>query len=217
MNDLTFIFDMQRANQKYPNYNWADVWSKGQLESKYWLIETVNNLFVQRHIGTIFVLAGWVGSLSAIIFKEAQFSFDKIRSFDIDPECAAIAETINRTQVMDNWKFKASTLDIRTLTYNGDHYTSIKSNGDIVELYDNPSVIINTSCEHIEGFESWWNSIPSGKLCVLQNNNFRHIPEHINCVDSEKEFQLLAPMSDVLYSGTLPLEQYQRYMLIGYK
>ena len=107
--------------------------------------------------------------------------------------------------------------DIHTINFEGHLYNSLRSNGTPRELYDVPNTIINTSCEHIENWDKWWNSIPDGKLCILQSNNYKELSEHINCVDNVDHFKSIAPMKNYLYEGDLNLGKYIRYMIIGIK
>ena len=46
--------------------------------------------------------------------------------------------------------------------------THYDPNGTERELFDKPNTIINTSCEHIENWNEWWDSIPKAK-CVYYN------------------------------------------------
>jgi len=188
-----------------------DAFSLGQLKSKLWLIENLPD-----NLGTVFICAGWYGTLAALIFEQARSKFDKIRSFDVDESCAIVADTMNRPYVMDGWQFKASTLDILEMDFPTTHIT-YRANGTSLELTEMPDTIINTSCEHIENFKDWYEKIPTGKLVILQSNDFYEIEEHVNCVNSVEEFKESAPMSTLLYSGELELEKYSRYMLIGRK
>ena len=72
----------------------------------------------------------------------------------------------------DKWKFKAITQDIHNINYAGHRYTTYRANGEEQILYNEPDTIINTSCEHIKDFNAWYNSIPDGKLVILQSNDF---------------------------------------------
>ena len=117
----------------------------------------------------IYVCAGWYGVLGALLFERHDVK-GSIRSFDFDDSCAFIAETLNRVYVQDNWKFKASTVDVRKLTFAGDVYESKKYNGDIETITDvPPTCIINTSCEHIENFDAlnWARTKTGSTPCPL--------------------------------------------------
>lgn len=196
----------------------TDAFSRGQLRSKLWLVDTIKEL--ELDLGEmIYVCAGWYGVLGALLFERFDVK-GSIRSFDIDDTCAFIAETLNRVYVQDDWKFKASTVDVRKLTFTGDAYESKKYNGDVETITDIAATcVINTSCEHIENFEEFWSRIPSGTLVIMQNNDFvEHEDETVvNTVNSQEEWETKLNVSELLYSGTLELEKYNRYMVIGRK
>jgi hypothetical protein len=191
-----------------------DSMSRGQIKSKVWLKKTLETLSVE--LGTVFLCAGWYGTLATILF-ESNLKITKIRSFDVDPECEHVADIFNKPWVIDNWKFKSSTKDILHINYELDHYQVQNSRGEIEILSDSPDTIINTSCEHIDGFDVWYEKIPKGKLCVLQTNNYLDIPDHVNCSTDLEEFQKQTPMTECLYEGQLDLDHYSRFMRIGYK
>ena len=193
---------------------WNDCFSRGQLESKLWLVNELDKLDVE--LGTVFLCAGWYATLAVMLF-ESNIKLDNVRSFDIDPSCVDIAEVFNKPWVMKDWKFKSSIQDIYDINYNQHTYAVKRSDGSKVNLTDSPNTVINTSCEHIENFEEWYAKIPTGKLVVLQSNNYYEVQEHVNCVSSIEEFAVKAPMNNILYSGELELPKYKRFMLIGYK
>jgi hypothetical protein len=219
LNGLEFLYpssvipQLKRTLDKFPHCEepMQDAFSLGQIQSKLWLIDNL-----PANLGTVFVCAGWYGTLAALMFERARTKFDKIRSFDIDESCAPVADTMNRPWVMDGWQFKASTLDILEMDFPTTH-TTYRANGTGLELTEMPDTVINTSCEHIEDFETWYLKIPFGKLVVLQSNNFYEVEEHVNCVNSIEDFKSLAPVSTLIYAGELELEKYSRYMIIGYR
>jgi hypothetical protein len=191
-----------------------DCFSRGQLESKKWLVETLSTLNV--NLGTVFLCAGWYGTLATMIFENG-ISVEKIRSFDIDDSCIQIAEIFNKPWVMDNWKFKSVTINIHNIDFSSFAYTVKKSDGTMSELTDSPDTIINTSCEHIGNFDEWYAKIPSGKLVILQSNDYFEIKEHVNCSKDLATFVAQTPMKTELFSGELLLPKYKRFMRIGYK
>jgi hypothetical protein len=193
---------------------WDDCFSRGQIESKLWLIKELKKCNID--LGIVFLCGGWYATLATMLF-ESTINVDKIRSFDIDPSCRSIAETFNKPWVKDNWQFKSSTKDIMDINYEFESYEVIRADGTTCPLDDTPDTIINTSCEHIENFEEWYAMIPSGKLVILQSNNFFEVEEHINCATDLDDFSKMASMEHVYYKGELELEKYTRYMKIGYK
>lgn len=190
-----------------------DCFSRGQLESKLWLVKELRK--VTPDIGVVFLCAGWYGTLATMLF-ESGIRINKIRSFDIDDSCRAIAETFNKPWVKQDWKFKTCTQDIHDINFLEHKYTVKRADGTECELDDVPDTVINTSCEHIEDFDAWFAKIPKGKLVCLQSNDYVAIDEHVNCVKDSLHFAEMAPLSKVLFTGELPLEKYTRYMRIGY-
>ncbi len=214
----TFLSNLGQVMRKYPDCDLSEAFSKGQIESKFWLIEELEK--VQKNLGTVFVLGGWYGTLSALILESNKFQIEKIRSFDIDNSCAEIAETMNRDPfVLDGWRFKASTADMYDLNYSETTHTTRRANGTELELTDVANTFINTSCEHLEFYGDWYNTLPNGKLVVLQSNDFLSGKDHVNCISSIDEFKLHSPMSEYLYDGELYISEadYTRFMLIGVK
>jgi hypothetical protein len=191
-----------------------DCFSRGQLRSKLWLIKELNELDLE--LGTVFLCAGWYATLATMMF-ENDLRITKIRSFDIDSSCEAIAERFNKPWEMAEWKFKAVTKNILDIDYTRDTYLVNKPDGTFCDLTDTPDTIINTSCEHIENFSAWYTKIPSGKLVILQTNNYFEIEDHVNCSQDLAAFEAQTPMLNCLYSGELTLDKYTRYMRIGYR
>jgi len=211
--DTEFInaFKILHANEV--SYD-KDCFSRGQLQSKLWLVDELTKC--NEDLGTVFLCAGWYGTLAVMLFEQG-LKINKIRSFDLDPTCAPIAEVFNKKWVMQDWKFKAATGDIHNINWKSHTYDTLRSNGTICSLTDYPDTIINTSCEHIENFESWFKNIPTGKLIVLQSNNYFEIKEHVNCSASLEDFSNSCPMTVTLYEGELNLNKYKRFMKIGYR
>ena len=195
---------------------WNDCFSRGQIESKLWLVKELTKLNLD--LGTVFLCAGWYATLATMLF-ESKVKVDKIRSFDIDPSCVDIAEVFNKQWFINQWHFKSITQDIMDINYN-EHTWQQWSNANNRMSYpitDVPDTIINTSCEHIENFDEWYAKIPAGKLVILQSNNFFEVDEHVNCSIDIDDFSRQTPLTSVLYSDSLQLEKYTRYMRIGYK
>lgn len=193
-----------------------DCFSRGQLSSKIWLIQELKRCKVD--LGTVFLCAGWYATLATMLF-ESGMKIDKVRSFDIDKSTVDIAEVFNKPWFTEEWKFKALVQDIHEIDYDTHtwQYWSNKNNRMSYPITDNPDTIINTSCEHINDFQDWYDKIPKGKLVVLQSNNFFEVDEHVNCVNNLAEFADMSAMDKVLYQGELSLQKYTRYMRIGFK
>jgi len=206
-----FIKTFLQTINKFPNVNWTDNFSNGQIDSKLWLIEELEKLNLD--LGKTFLLAGWYGILASFMFN-SKLKFEYIRSFDKNPECHEIAETLNRYYVTNGWRFKATTFDILDITFPL-QYNTLRRNGTKCQQEEYPETIINTSCEHMN--DSWFNKIPYELICILQSNDFTKINDHTNCVYSIDEMKNKYPLSEIYYEGELQLQKYNRYMLIGKK
>jgi len=191
-----------------------DCLSRGQIKSKMWLVETIQDLDLD--LGTVFLCAGWYATLATMLF-ESDAKINKIVSFDSDPNVWKIAEIFNKKWVLEDWRFKACTQDIHEIMFDEHIYEVNKSDGTKETLWGYPNTVINTSTEHINDYENWYNNILDNQLLVLQGNNYFEINEHVNCSNDLNEFSKKSPMSKVLYEGELELYRYKRFMKIGYK
>lgn len=212
-NKTNFVYAFKFMNEQGISFD-KDCFSRGQLQSKLWLIDELKKLSLD--LGTVFLCAGWYGTLATMMF-EAELIIDKIRSFDIDKSTETIAEIFNRPWVIDGWKFKPVVQDIHDIDFEEHCYTVSKSDNDFERLWDTPTTVINTSCEHIYNFEEWYNKIPSGKIVVLQCNNYKEIEEHVNTHVDLISFAQQTPLKVEFYSGELDLGKYKRFMRIGIK
>lgn len=194
----------------------SDCLSWGQLKSKRWLVDVLKELDVD--LGNVFLCAGWYAILANMILSNFS-KVNKIRSFDIDPHCANIADSINKNFVINNWKFKSITEDIYKINYKSHNWSvwSKKNKRYSYPITDIPDTIINTSCEHLEYFSYWYNLLPDEKFIVLQSNNFEDTKEHVNYCTDIKQFSEQTPMQKVLFCGELDVGKYTRFMKIGYK
>ena len=217
--------NMKKMINRFEGDALTDAFSRGQIRSKMWLIDMVKALEVDLG-NTVYVCAGWYGVLSALLFERT--NVENVYSFDIDPSTDNPADTLNKEYIMDNMKFKSFVFDVRQLKYTTqtlpvNHYrykdaTEFEKTTTSHEIAP-PTCVINTSCEHIENFDEWFGNIPKGTLVIMQNNNF---VEHddltvVNTIDCEHAWVEKLNLSEVIYKGTLELEKYDRYMVIGRK
>jgi hypothetical protein len=176
-----------------------DAFSSGQIGSKIWLCEELEKLEWSSNL--TYIYAGWYGITSFLLLSRGKFQVDKIRSLDIDPSCAAVADMINENWVWQDWKFKAFTQDCNN--YEG-------------QLGD---LIINTSTEHFDDMQ-WFDQIPEGTRVVLQGNNMPH-DDHVIHSETLDDFILQYPLSSIAYQGSkefvYPNWSFTRYMILGTK
>lgn len=214
--DNVFVDQIRKSIQKFPEANWTDAFSFGQIDSKLWLLDEWRKLDFKTP-EMAFVLGGWYGLLPAFAEARKQPLAKSYRSFDLDTSCVSIAETINKAMVLTDWKFKATTMDIHDINYRSHDYETLRSDGTGVRLIEKPDLVINTSCEHIHNYSQWYAKLPMGTLLILQSNNYLDDPTHINCSDSLATFKATSPMSECLYAGEKLFPLYTRFMLIGRK
>jgi hypothetical protein len=195
--DSPFVLNIARTVQKYRRPDLAIALNRKQIACKKWLIDHLLQTYGGRH-DKIWVLGGWYGVLSALIFADPRLTVGSITSIDVDEDCAPVAESLNREQALDG-RFRTMTFDMLDLDYENQR----------------PDLVVNTSCEHLVDFNEWFARIPHGTRLALQSNNYFGEPDHINCANSLEEFRDQAPLSRVDYAGELPLKHYTRYMLIG--
>jgi hypothetical protein len=210
-NIVEIISQMVKALTNYPEYqkNLVDSLSDSQIYSKNWIVEILQG----KELGNVLMCAGWY----AMILTDNRFKFTKCVSIDLDPLCEKVSKILHKKLVIDSWKFQAVTDNIHNINYSGQYFTVSRSDGTTVNMFLKPDTIINTSCEHIENFDKWYELVPSDKLLILQTNNGFGISDHINCVSSLEEFEKQTPMKIEIYSGEKEMPKFTRFMRIGYK
>lgn len=177
--------------------------------SKLWLCYELEKINLQEP-ATIWVLGGWHGLLAQLLFIRDKIKIEKIRSFDIDPQCEETADQLNNLWVWREWRFKAFTQDCNELDYaRPELWASIV-----------PNIVVNTAIEHFHT-NNWWHKIPVGTLCVLQSNNLQH-EEHVHNIQNESELAQMYPLSRQLFCGALDFDyknktSFKRFMTIGFK
>lgn len=233
---------LTRAILKYPKAPWEDALSHGQMQSKAWAVDELAK--VRKKLGTVYILAGWIGTLAPILYADSRLKIDKIRSFDIDPSCQPVADCLNVEHLIFEWHYKAVTKDIFDIDYEthsyeievpGGYFADPKTKATLhntpedkwpkdrifipntpASVVESPDTLINTSCDHIKDFAKWWRKIPKGTFVLLQNNNFEGGgDDHVNTVTSLEQFADQAPMTKIYFSDKRDCGKYIRYMLIG--
>lgn len=201
-----FVADLRATVARFPAPDLGNALNRNQVASKRWLVDRLREAAGER-FGTITILGGWFGVLGAMLLHDPRLAIRRVVSVDIDPRCAAIAESLNATHVRSG-RFVAETGDMLLRDY-----PPIASRTDV----ESPDVVVNTSCEHIAAFGDWFARLPQGQLVVLQSNDYRGVAGHVNCVSDLEAFRAQAPLRPLLYAGTLPTKRYRRFMLIGRK
>jgi len=165
-----------------------------QLRSKAWMINILHSLRLDQD-GDVYIFGGWYGILGSLILDN--FYYKNIYSIDIDPMCKKMGTVLNN-------RVKFIEEDMKSFTFDDS---------------SNPTLIINTSTEHIsqETFDTWLNNMPVGVPIVLQGNDYFECEEHIRCASSLDDFLVKSNLDKLIYMGRLDCEQFNRFMIIGYK
>ena len=197
LDDVAFWMDAVRNSENH--FGVLESFWKGQIKSKVWLIEKLTGYAPIKPLNIV-IHGGWNGVLSSLLFN-SRLDINDIRSIDIDPSCEETANMICKRQEITG-KFTAITTDMCEYKYE----------------YE-PDVVINTSTEHItqEQYNRWLSNVPDNSLLVLQNNNYKEVPDHVRCYNSLHEFADASGLGDTMFKDTLKLPLYDRYLLIGRK
>ncbi len=185
-----------------------DAFSSGQISSKIWLCEMLEKHLDANTDHVIWFYGGWHGIAPFMLLLRNNLRIQNIRSFDLDPSCQHMADSILENWVWQEWKFKAFTADCNDIDpAHPGQFGSV------------PTVVVNTSTEHFESNE-WYRKIPAGTIVALQSNNMDH-EDHHDCVKDLEQFKAIYADLDLMYSGSLdfsyPTWSFSRYMLIGKK
>ncbi len=202
-----FVADVAETVKRFADPYLAHALNKNQMASKRWLADSLAEALANSGpgpIGTAWVLGGWYGVMAALLLADKRLAIELVLSIDLDPDCVEIAEFLNRRHVAEG-RFLAVTADMHGLDYAEP------------EIGAKPSLIVNTSCEHLDPFAGWYAGLPADALLALQSNDMFDEPVHSNCVADLDEFRAQAPMTRELYGGALELKRYTRFMLIGRK
>ena len=199
-----FIADLRATLSRHPEPDLGGALNRNQITSKLWLAESLRQS-AGTSFGTVTVLGGWFGVLGAILLYDRRLAIGRVVSVDFDPRCAAVAESLNATSVRAG-RFEARTADMRTLDY-----------PEVDAMVAPPDLLVNTACEHVEGFDGWYRRVPAGQLVALQSNDYTAIADHVNCVPDLDAFRAQAPLAAELFAGMQPHKRYRRFMLIGRK
>jgi hypothetical protein len=177
---------------KEEQYRILESFWESQLLSKEWILDVLAEKNIPCH-DSVYVFGGWFGVLGGMLLDKYK-DLRSVFSVDIDDNTLRVGTQLNPDVnfiVDDMRQFKYKTL---------------------------PSLIINTSTEHItqEVYDEWVKNIPKYVPVVLQGNNYFSIDEHIRCAKNLDEFKRINPLDSIIYEGELDCKQFTRYMIIGY-
>ena len=165
--------------------------------SKYWLMRELAQ--IQPNISTMYILGSWYGNLALFLTRYPQVQVNKIINVETEPTFLRGGKHILDMAGADNVEYMlkdANQLDYRQL--------------------DRDGAVVNTSLTDMKGTD-WFGNIPKGTTVVLQARDHDPGRQFHSAEDIQQQF----PLSQVLYSGSLDLEdpetEYTRFMTIGIK
>ena len=199
------------GNYHYVTRRVLDSMNASQLESKLWLVETLEKFDVQPK--RVALLAGWFAQYIVPLMFDTFPECEWIENFEIDHDVSPLSYKFNK-RYKDKNKYKVNMRNVmlKPLKFRQNPNMPIPKE----DVYD---VIINCACEHMYPmwkFREMNNAVQRNPLLVLQSSNDDQYEDHINCVESEEELIDQARIKHVLYSGSKILSNKStRFMVIG--
>lgn len=223
MNLYKYAKIIEWSNKNYPNNKIYESLSPNQLHSKLWLIEKLKGIpqlqgpwhtpnGVDYEGNTIEIVGSWYG-FPLIEMLQKEFMIRRIDCWDIDFEARQIAEQYNNI------------FGVTDVNIFGKDYFAHERDGSQAHL------LINTSSEHMK--ETFWQMdelygepqehlggkrkfyIKGACIVAIQSNNMKHIPEHVNCVDSNEELINKHRINKVLYAGEQSMVEWDGFRLVN--
>tara|TARA_B100002019_G_scaffold291082_1_gene310279 strand:- start:5872 stop:6480 length:609 start_codon:yes stop_codon:yes gene_type:complete len=166
-----------------------------QLKSKRWVVDN----FPDEEHGPVFIFGGWYGTMAHLLDDNKMIT--NIFSIDIDPDCIADAR----------------------MHFPRENIEYVFSDMCEYEYVEKPSVVINTSTEHVNDltYKKWWDRIPEGTTVILQGNDLV-IDEHVRPFKDIDDFETRSLCEKITKQNITHCDgpnntTYQRFSLIGYK
>ena len=151
------------------------------------------------------------------------FEVGHVYSLDLDENVVAPSKRLYPDEVSAG-TFLPLTVDVNKMVWEDNKINFNKLKDDEKFKLEHPgkfqhtvetNLIINTSCEHMDN--TWFENIPSGRVVVLQTNDYFANEQHSNCCKDLAEAKAKYPMQSIMYEGELDTHLYNRFMLIGVK
>jgi len=210
-NAISAGVNLEIGNYQYLTKRVFDSMNASQLESKIWLVETLEKFDVQPK--RVALLAGWFAQYIVPLMFDTFPKCEWIENFEIDHDVTPISYKFNKRYKDENkYKINMRNVMIKPLKFRQNPNSPIPKE----DVYD---VIINCACEHMYPmwkFRELNNAVQKNPLFVLQSSNDDQHEDHINCVESEDELIDQARIKHVIYSGSKILSNKStRFMVIG--
>ena len=182
-----------------------DASTSSQLQSKLWLVSEIVNLGI--NIDSVAILAGWYANFIVPLLVE-EVGVKHILNLEIDPDVKTLTYKFNKRHKPSGGQ-RPFYKSIYECVLHDVMYEPLK--------YGNHDLVINASCEHMYPMTRF-RELNYGKnyLYALQSTNDKQWDDHINCVSGPDELADQAGIVDLMYSGTIELNNgMKRFMVIG--
>lgn len=181
-----------------------NAFSHGQIQSKIWLCEEIEN-FINKD-SRVAILGSWYNILGFMMLVRKPKYYISIRGFDKDHIAVELANKMTEAwSIQPDCYLQNEHADVNRVDLNG---------------YD---VIINTSVEHMESQE-WFHKAPGNALICIQSSNVVVSDENWDIKNPSanfKDFIDMFPLNTYMYKGHISFDygpnSYSRFMIIGYK
>ena len=197
----------------YPNVDISSFVNKHHAILYSWITENLSRVYGQKYLGTVYILGGGIGILSAMML-DTTLRYENIRNLDINGACKFLADELMKEEVLDDWRFKSSTQDVFDVNYIRNTFVTMLPDGSISkEFSEEPGLIINTNISHIKDSENWFRMIPDTRKLVIVGET-GDVPRPYA---SSKQFNDSFQMAFTQYTGVVTVDDKQYFMKIGLK
>jgi hypothetical protein len=199
----------------YPNVDMSSFINKHHAITYSWLIENITRVYGEKYLGTAYVLGGGMGVLSSMLL-DTKLRIENIRNFDINGTCKFLADEMMKTEVLQDWKFKASCQDLFSIDYIENELEIVLPNGSTSKKFKEvPGMVINTNVSLLRNQDDWYAMIPDTRKIVIMGEGGEG--EILRPFSSSQSFNESFPMTFEQYSGTMTIDDKQYYLKIGLK
>jgi len=199
----------------YPNVDISSFVNKEHAIVYSWMIQNMVRVYGEKYLGTIYTLGGGIGLIGAMLL-DTKLRIENIRNLDINGTCKFLADEMMKKEVLDDWKFKASTQDMFAVDYIENSLEITLPNGSISKAFKEvPGVVINTNVSLLQNQDDWYDMIPDTRNIVLigeAGDLDIHRP-----FSSSQAFNNAFPMTFEQYTGVIIVGKKQFFMKIGLK
>jgi hypothetical protein len=199
----------------YPNVDISSFVNKEHAIVYSWMIQNMVRVFGEKYLGTIYTIGGGIGLMGAMLL-DTKLRIENIRNLDINGTCKFLADEMMKKEVLDNWKFKASTQDMFAVDYAENNLEITLPNGSISKAFKEiPGLVINTNLSLLQNQDDWYDMIPDQRKIVLigeAGDIDIHRP-----FSSSQTFNNAFKMTFEQYTGVITVGKKQFFMKIGIK